>query len=50
MQQALEQLRAMRDTVRPPGISPGEARGPAAQMMTRPSWTFLYSFGSWYMQ
>jgi flagellar hook-basal body complex protein FliE len=34
MQQALEQLRAMRDTVRPPGISQGEAHGPAAPMQS----------------
>lgn len=37
MQQALEQLRSMRDAVRPPGISPGEVRGPATPLVQPPA-------------
>ncbi|MFZ9873065.1 MAG: flagellar hook-basal body complex protein FliE [Steroidobacteraceae bacterium] len=33
MKQALEQLRQMRESVRPPGIEAGEVRGPASPLM-----------------
>lgn len=36
MQQALEQLRSMRDSVRPPGIAAGETRGPASPLFQPP--------------
>lgn len=37
MQQALEQLRSMRDAVRPPDISPGGTHGPAAPFFQPPA-------------